>query len=106
MVNGEHSPFDPAELGEVILAGGPAAPHARTLLMLNKHPDLKGAWERFVVCSIRIFGVDWKEHIWIRRYSMLARRDELRVLACETSGCMELAWARNCDQCLARTMGS
>jgi hypothetical protein len=101
LVNGQELDIDLAELGEIVLASDTNARHAQTILVFSRHPDKKAAWERFVSSSLRIYGPTWRDMPMMRSLISLTKSD-LRPLACTTAGCMELAWGRHCDQCLAR----
>ena len=87
------------DLIELALSGGAQAQFANTIAHFIQHPDKRGAWERFVVTSIRIFGPHWRSEI---RRVAATKMDAPHMLHCHGESCMELAWGRECDQCLAR----
>jgi hypothetical protein len=87
------------DLIEVALAGGAQGRFANTIAHFIQHPDKRGAWDRFVISSTRIFGPDWRATL---KGIAPTKMSQPHMLACDGEGCMELAWGRDCDQCMAR----
>ena len=92
------------DLVEIILKGGVDAAHARVVLVFSRHPDKKGAWNRFVRTTERYYGTDWRSALGCTPNKQIGS-DYPLVLACAGASCTELAWGSQCDQCLVRHLG-